>query len=208
MGGGGHCFPRGLDKNGTGGVPSISYYDFTNHSLRYANFTGKTWVIQTVDPNCNSLEYTEGSDTSLAIDSQGHPHIAYCTTTNGQIPTAVVKYAEWNGSVWSLITIDAGNSHSLDLIYGFPSLALDSFGYPHITYIGRHPGDNNICVEHAYWDGFTWNYQNIDYSHGTYQPTSVPHTSLKIDKQDIPHVAYLVNGAFNPLNSIIISGYT
>ncbi len=59
---------------GADGLPRISYYDRTHGDLKYAAFDGAQWTVQVVDNQGDT-----GRFTSLAIDSQGRPLIAYMT---------------------------------------------------------------------------------------------------------------------------------
>jgi hypothetical protein len=56
----------------TNGYPHISYYDRTNHDLKYASWNGSAWNLQTVDSAGNV-----GECTSLALNGNGYPHISY-----------------------------------------------------------------------------------------------------------------------------------
>ena len=55
-----------------GGQPAISYYDSTNHDLKYAIFNGATWTLTTVDSAATSARYN-----SLAFTPGGQPAISY-----------------------------------------------------------------------------------------------------------------------------------
>ena len=83
---------RALDNNNT---PRISYSggDSSYTYLKYATLIGSTWQFENIDQN--------GRFTALAIDSQNHPHIAYQQTEVDDF-----KYAYFNGTSWSLQTID------------------------------------------------------------------------------------------------------
>ena len=72
-------------------------------------YPGHAWLIETVDGQPWS-----GTDTSLALDSQGYPHIAY----HGAGDT--LRYASFDGTGWQTETVDA-----FDLTGIMPSLALD-----------------------------------------------------------------------------------
>lgn len=103
--------------------PHISYRtrrnDDTNSHVKYAFWNGEEWFIEIVDGDSNVASYT-----ALALDSTGHPHIAYYDQTEGDL-----KYASFNGSDWEIFTIDAeGDAGTAS------SLALDSEDRPHIAY--------------------------------------------------------------------------
>ena len=70
------------------GVSCISYYDQTGGDLMFVLFDGSQATITPVD-----VGGQVGAWTSLALDSEGRPHIAYQDVTNGAL-----KYAVGNNS--------------------------------------------------------------------------------------------------------------
>ena len=103
-----------LDSDGN---PHISYYDATNHDLRYAYYDG-IWHGETEDSANWVGEYT-----SLALDSDDNPHISYYDATNHDL-----RYAYYDG-IWHIETVD-----SVNLVGEYTSIALDSSDNPHISY--------------------------------------------------------------------------
>ncbi len=69
--------------------------------------------------------------TSLALDSNDHPHIGYYDSTNGDL-----KYARWDGSQWITGTVDSQG----DVGEG-SSIALDDRGNVYIAYHDAANGD-------------------------------------------------------------------
>ncbi len=63
--------------------------------LRYCSKVGGTWQVQQVDSS-SSIQFT-----SLTLDSNNYPHIAYRDTNLG------LKMAHWNGSSWDIETVDS-----------------------------------------------------------------------------------------------------
>ena len=129
-----------------------------------------TWLIETVDASADV-----GRDSSIAIDSKDHPHIAYYDTHWENL-----KYAQWTGSLWSIITVESpwnvGES---------ASLALDSNDYPHISYYGNHPVSS---LKYAQWTGTAWSIETVHAS--AYVDN---HSSLALDSIDNAHIGYTVN---------------
>ena len=121
----------------------------------------KTWNIETVD-SVGGV----GTETYLALDSSGDPHISY-------LGGGGLKYAAWDGSAWSIEMVDANVQYT--------SLALDSSGKPHISY----RDGANCNLKYAAWDGSAWNIETIDSggSVGEY-------TSLALDSSGNPHISY------------------
>jgi hypothetical protein len=77
---------------------------------------------------------------------------------------------------WHIETVDSNGEVGL-----YNSLALDSSGYPHISY--RDHTNNNL--KYARWDGGEWRIETVDSGGnvGFY-------TSLALDSSDHPHISY------------------
>jgi len=114
------CMSASLALSGEG-VPHISYN--AGSELRYAYWTGSGWHIETVDA-CDSGSWQYG--TSIALDSDDLPHIAYCSADGLDL-----MYASWNGSDWQHEVV-----YTFTPAYysGDPDLALDASDRPHIAF--------------------------------------------------------------------------
>jgi hypothetical protein len=112
-----------------------------------------------------------GLYTSMALDSEGHPHISYYDATNGDL-----KYAEWTGSVWSIKKV-ASIGYADDV---YSSIAIDSGG-PSISYYDATNGD----LKYAHWTGLAWDLQTVDSAGdvGMY-------SSIAIDSVGRPSISY------------------
>ena len=128
--------------------------------------TATEWRIQTVDSVGNV-----GYEPSLALDSDGYPHISYYDDNNDDL-----KYAYWDGIKWQMQTVD-----SEDNVGWYTSLALDSIGYPHISY---HDSTNGN-LKYAYWDGANWQIETVDSKRQVGE-----FTSLALDSIGYPHISY------------------
>jgi hypothetical protein len=112
-----------------------------------------------------------GRYSSIAIDSNDHPHISYSDIGNGDL-----KYTYWNGSDWNIESVDTAGE------VGFTtSLALDSNDFPHICYFDY----SNIDLKYGYWDGTSWNIESVDTT-GDVGYTN----SIVLDNNDFPHISY------------------
>jgi hypothetical protein len=179
----------GIDY-GTSGSLSLDVYDMPHisysnpysvvinkvivpHSdLKYAYLIGQNWQTQTIEYGGRI-----GEESSLALDSQMRPHIAY---RDFGIASGQLKYAAWNGSAWQIHVVDNQGDAGKN-----PSLALDSADRPHISYAG---GDYSL--KYASFNDASWQIQTIDASVALY---SLPN-SLVLDKNDRPHISYQNNG--------------
>ena len=78
-----------------------------------------------------------GEDTSLVLDSNGEPHIAYFYLNDPEgLPVGNLRYATRSGGVWTTETVDGDGGY----LGEHTSIAIDSQGNPHITYydnVGR-----------------------------------------------------------------------
>ena len=159
------------------GYPHISYHNGTNDDLRYAYKDASGWHIETVDSAGDVGYYT-----SIALDSQGFPHISYYDETNGDLKYAYKYFNPLRQRFeWHIETVDSEGD-----VGKFTSIALDSQGYPHISYYDRTNGD----LKYAYKDASGWHIETVD-SEGRVGAF----TSIALDSQGYPHISYF--GATN-----------
>lgn len=130
-----------------------------------------TWSVQTVDQG------SIAAGSSVAVDSEGNAHVSYCSITNEQPFYYNLRYAKWNGSSWNTQTVDSSPSSGED-----SSIAVDSQGFPHITFFDR-PSES---LKYTKWNGSTWTTLTVD----VYVKSS---SSIALDSEDNPHVAYWDN---------------
>ncbi len=137
-------------------------------SLVYATGVYTRWTITNIDD-------VACGNTSIAIDSNDRPHIAYCDEWN-----RCVKYAYWDGSEWFIDYVDGVETSAVG---GALSIAVDGYNRPHISY---HDIDN-YTLKYAVWQEPTkgWDITTVDedYASGAY-------TSIRLDSQGYPHIAY------------------
>jgi hypothetical protein len=182
-----------------------TYYNGTEYHLKYANWNGSAWDIQTVDSNV-------GLGSSIALDSANNPCIAYFDKNGG------LKCAKWTGSKWLIQIIDSeGNiggdrsialdsNNNIHIIYSndglkyaewdgsnwmiqtvvsggsyFSSIALDSNSYPHVSYCDLW-SDGYLC--YASWNGKTWSIQTVDST--TKEGNG---NSIALDSENNPHIS-------------------
>jgi hypothetical protein len=165
-------------KHNTAGMPHITGEDGAVHvvyeemrtpkgDLKFAKFNGTDWTIEIVD-----TDGLVGVHTSMKLDSNGYPHIAYYDQTWGRL-----KYARWNGTAWTIEVVDDDGDVGAEC-----SLALDSKNHPHIAYMDVWNGP----MKYAWWDGSEWNIELV----GTIGLAAGLYNSLALDSMDHPHIAY------------------
>lgn len=100
----------------TSGNWAVSYYDFTNANLKFANFNGTTWNIETVDSVGNVGLYTSLASNTL-VPGEPFISISYYDKTHRDL-----KFAFFDGTVWNIETVDSAGNVGL-----FTSLASVGF---------------------------------------------------------------------------------
>ncbi len=117
-----------------------------------------------------------GVFSSMALDSQGYPHISYAYSEDFEYD---LKYACWTGSEWEIHTVDSEGD-----VGSRPSIALDSQDFPHITYyeyIDYYTG----ALKYAKWNGSEWEIQIVGSAAGIGEQSSIA-----LDSQDHPHISF------------------
>lgn len=131
------------------------------------------WIVETIDS-----EGDVGTYTSLAVDADGNPHVAYYDQS-----LARVKYAKRVAGLWQAESIS-------DLPGCFPALALDTQGRPHISW--NRWAWHAEPVMYTHWDGSQWLTQELPYG---VCPGRNNHTSLALTSAGVPHLAAVPTGA-------------
>ncbi len=158
-------------KIDSAGHPHISYFDSKNDAIKYARWTGSNWIIQTIASGIGSASQ-EGMGTSLVLDSQDRPRIAYYDGKNKELRVAL-----WTGITWLIRIVD-----NTDNTGKYPSMAIDNADRLHVSYYNVTNKSLRYAVGAA--DGSSWNKQTIDTdSNGLY-------TSIALDNANFPHIAY------------------
>ena len=131
-----------------------------------------SWLIETRDTGAGNV----GEYSSIAVDSNGYPHIAYYDDAFNNL-----NYTYRDASGWHTATVEP----KLGVIgYDkgqFVSLALDGSDNPHISYYdATYPR-----LRYAYNDGSGWNTGNVDSTEDVGK-----HSSIAIDSSGHPHISY------------------
>jgi hypothetical protein len=109
-----------------------------------------------------------GTYSSVALDSEGNPHISYCEGNN------FLKYAYCDGTTWHVETVDYDGWPGL-----YSSIAIDQNDNPCISYWDSWDRE----LRYASWNGLAWDIQVVDSKGGSF-------TSLAIDAEGNPHISY------------------
>ena len=110
-----------LDNND---ILHVSFYDYSNRSLKYAYKSGAAFQPNTVDSG------GVGTYNAIDVDGAGNVYIIYYDYVNGAL-----KYAFYDGIEWGMTTVDTGN------VGKYNSLAVDAGGNAHISYYAEAGGN-------------------------------------------------------------------
>jgi hypothetical protein len=125
------------------------------------------WTIETVD-SVGSI----GEFSSIALDSQGHPHISYYDHNRANL-----LYAFFDGNVWFYDTVDTAGD-----VGRYCDIAIAADGYPHISYLDN----TNERLMYGFYNGSTWTIEVADSSPGVGQ-----YTSIAFDTSGtVPYISY------------------
>ena len=157
----------------------VTWQSAVDHQLHHTVVAGKRKTDELVDAQPES-----GAGSSLAIDSAGHPHVAYLVLRNQQQRLA---YAEFDGTAWHTEELGSG---------GAPlALALDADDQPHIV-------QQADSFEYVHRDESGWEHEvlsDMDALNGDA-------LSLAIDADGHAHLTANSSGPLGPLYATNASG--
>src|SRR5262249_21104369 len=153
----------------------LVYANRNGSELHYAarGKDAKTWNRALVDAS-------GGAFNSLAIDSQGYPHVVY----NPASKTGL-HYAKWDGKQWQRYVIDPAHpGHQT-------AIRLDSKDHPRISYHIEDYSNRRSArnLKYAYFDGDNWFIQTVDYRNGT-----GTWNSIAVDGSDHAFISFSITG--------------
>jgi len=169
----------------------LQVYTFEPNTLNQENAeytagTDFTWTNTTVDSAVDV-----GSHTSLTVDSNGDVHISYFDEHNEHL-----KYATYDGSSWSIETVDSGEGTHSDGSDGkvgkYSSIAVDSNDVVHISYYqeGNQYGDEYGELKYASGSYESWSISEVSTGSGWPPSDRGKYSSIAIDSNNNPHISY------------------
>jgi hypothetical protein len=150
----------------TSATLTLTYADALSDvsQVRYSN-DGVSWTAWEAPAATKAWTLTAGDGTKTVYyqikDNAGLTSTTYTDTITLQT----------GGSEWNIQNVDSTGSAT--------SLALDSYGNPHISYSGGTAG----ALKYAKWTGSTWSIQTVD-------PNGGIHSSLALDSNNNPCISY------------------
>jgi hypothetical protein len=163
-----------------GGNPKISY---GGNSLNYAHLVSNTWqIIKIVD------EGNIAFDPSLALDSQGLPHISYSLREGCGFGYfySDLQYAYADSAGWKTETVYAGTSEHLWA--GGSSLVIDWNNQSHISYfVADFLSAYTIgSLQYAIRSDTGWQIETVS-------DVYARSISLAVDRNGSPHISYIID---------------
>lgn len=98
----------------------ISYFDADTSELECAHHNGNGWIFGSVDRRPGAWN----GQTSIVLDDDGHPLIAYTRVDDG---TPRLTLAHYDGTIWTYETAMTGGGY-------YASMAMDPLGLPVVAY--------------------------------------------------------------------------
>jgi hypothetical protein len=177
--------------------PSISFYEYRGPKdtdlkirMRVVSWNGTSWMVRTVDP-----EEGSGKFNSMAIDAQGHLHLAYANVSSG---TEGLRYGYWDGKSWTTRVVDDTARNNGDAVGYSVAMALDKDGNPHIAYMD----ESTPMLKYAVRKQGQWQIQTVARLAGIGYPDR---NSIVVDENGRPFISYY-DGGRGALNVAYLEG--
>jgi hypothetical protein len=152
--------------------PHVVYVDTSGEYLVYAVKTAEGWQRETIDHQPPPFGFMT-SDTTLVLDAEGTPWVAYSRWGALQLATR-------REGTWQIEVVD--DSWYFELYFG---LAVDGTGTPHISYMCGWASQRNMDLRYATRRGGAWVVETVADGGllGEYD-------SIAVDAAGIPHITY------------------
>ena len=154
----------------------LAFCSGNNYGLWYATKTAAQWSFSKIDTN---LASTANNAASMALDTNGIPHITYCDDVSGS--GTRIRYFTKSGTNWLKETIAVGLGAANEIAVkpnGTPVVAFDDNGpfYSQLMIAERISG--------------SWQTQRVNMATAT-NSTSVNDLHMTLDKGINPHIVYV-----------------
>ncbi len=164
----------------SGGIPHVTYYvteeNRADAELWYAVRNRPGDWVRTLVSSADTL--TEGSWSSLTVDEQGNPHIAYCDNDSLNL-----EYAFLNGDLFIHQTVDSSEFAGFEC-----QLVLDSEGKAHISYTNIY--DDSINVHYVTNESGDWERVRVA-TLDLPSDNGIGWSSIAIDDQNDVYIAWV-----------------
>ena len=165
-------FPVSLDLD----MNNRPHMGYVEGGLIYSYYDGAQWQIDTL-----SNDGSVSDNSSMALDSSGHPHFSCHNWDSDNLGHEDLKYAYHDGVQWHTEIVDSSDG----AVGADSSIKTDVNDSPHISYFDWEDED----LEYAYHDGVQWHIETVE-SDGRVGEYS----SLDLDSHDRPHISYYDTG--------------
>jgi hypothetical protein len=156
----------------------ITYYDSSNHALKYATNKGG-WTVQTITTVGNRFYYPTGGAADLALDANGKVHIIYVNSTNNN----ELDYVNNVAGTWSTPTAFLTSKD----VMGQPCMAIDSQGMFHICFWQSNSSGNWITYGYGSLGAVATT--QVIYGHNNH--TLSWYMSMVVDSNNVAHMIYV-----------------
>ncbi len=166
-----------FDSQGLPHTSSVDPSQFGGDGVEYAYYDGAQWTVEPIQSGM--VKYANA--TSIQIDSDDRPHVAFYDDMEGDL-----MYALKRGDSWMITRVDTEGA-----VGRFPSLLLDEQDRPHIAYYNQIVGDQG-AIRYAVRGESGWSFTDVDTLDAVVLGFSGARrvTALAMDSGGALHLAY------------------